>query len=193
MERILVVHVKRSGSTTLCKGLSETLGLKHYTSPFRPWILNQPKELQVYFNSKCILQTESIQYSNNLLGSLIEGFNKVILLSRKNIRDAIESYAYINYHNTETHSYFNSHTSRYVWKKTPNFEKSKSEILIQEKVLLELSTKYNIPITYYEDLYYDSQLNTLKDLKLNINEEEFAKKYLNPTNRQRRLTSGSIL
>jgi hypothetical protein len=193
MNRILIIHVKRSGSTRLCKGLSEVLNAKHYPSPFRPCILNQPKDLQYYFNNSCILQTECVQYSDNLLENLIEGFGNVIFLTRKDIESAVESYAYIGSPNKQKNTLMNSYSSRYVWERTSNYEESRKEIILQEELLKQLSIKYNIKISYYEDLYYNTPVTTVKEFNLNIDTEEFVKKYLDTNLRQRIFTSGSIL
>lgn len=184
-DRILIIHVNRCGSTRLASGLSQYLNVKHYASPFRPTILNQPKENSFYFENPCILQERIINVTDIKHTELISGFDNVILLSRRNLEDAIKSWAYVSYHTNQKNSEFKSHTTRYTWEETPNYETSKNILTWANDRLLNLSNQFNIPITYYEDLYYDSPVETVEKFNLGIDAADFVNKHLNTNLRQR--------
>ena len=185
MNRILILHVNRCGSTRLSKSLSLELNTTHYPSPFRSYILNQPKEFSFYFNNPCILQERVINEPEERLRQLIEGFDKVILLTRRELNKAIESWAYVAYHRNKVGSHFNSHTTKYVWEKTPNYQEIKLVLESADKLLKDFSNDYNIPITYYEDLYYNTPLKTVDNFELPIDSKTFISKYLKTEYRQR--------
>lgn len=192
--RVLIIHINRCGSTRLANSLADILDVKHYASPFRPTILNQPKENSFYFENPCVLQERIINEYDSRHRELIKGFQNVILLSRKNLEDAIKSWAYVSYHVNQDKSNFKSHTSRYIWGETPNYEVSKNILNWANNRLEKLSNEFNIPITYYEDLYYDSPVETVNKFNLNIDAEYFVKKYLNTDLRQRvNINSQNIL
>lgn len=192
MERIFILHLNRTGSTRLSNSLSQELGIKHYASPFRDSVLNSPKELSFYFQNPCILQERVINETEDRLRKLIEGFDKVILLTRRDLESAIQSWAYVSYNRVRDDIYFKSHATKYVWEKTPNYEFISKILTNADKLLKTFSQDYSIPITYYEDLYYISPVETVQSFNLDINAEKFAKKYLNTDLRQRRLTTGSL-
>lgn len=200
--RVLIIHINRCGSTRLANSLAKVLGVKHYPSPFRPHILNQPKENSFYFENPCVLQVENpCVFQGKITNGcdsrhkeLIKGFKNVILLSRRNLDEAIKSWAYTSYCLSQENSNFKSHTSRYVWEETPNYEVSKNILNWANNRLEKLSNEFNIPITYYEDLYYDSPVETVNKFNLDIDAEYFVKKYLNTDLRQRvNINSQNIL
>ena len=190
MERLFILHLNRSGGTRLSQSLSEVLKLKHYPSPFRDVIRNHPQEFSFYFNNPCLLQERIINETEERLRELMEGFNKVILLTRRDLKGAIESWAYVSYFRRNRDVYFQSHTSKYIWKRTPNYERIEQLLTDADQTLKRIALDYNIPITYYEDLFYNSPVETVKSFDLDINAEKFVKDYLNTDLRQRKYNSG---
>lgn len=192
--RILIIHINRCGSTRLANGLSNYLNVPHYASPFRKTIANLPKENSFYFENPCVLQERIINVTDKRHAELISGFENVILLTRRNLEEAIKSWAYVTHHINQENSQFKSHTTRYVWEETPNYEYSKNVLNWANDRLQNLSNQFNIPITYYEDLYYNCPVETVEKFNLGIAAKEFVDMYLNTQLRQRlELDSKNIL
>lgn len=51
---------------------------------------------------------------------------------------------------------------QYIWNETPNFDKCYSDIIKWDTTLKMISTKLDIPITYYEDIYDLNSENRLR-------------------------------
>jgi hypothetical protein len=72
-------------------------------------------------------------------------FDKIILLSRKNLTECAESLSYANY--------FKNFTQTYKWIKTPNLNKNIKLVEKFNDEMIKLSTIINLNITYYEDVF----------------------------------------
>lgn len=188
--RILVINVNRSGSTNLCKGLSKYFQVKYYPSPERSYILHQPKELDFYKENPNVLHMRTLNNTVESLSRVCDIYDNIIILSRRNLTEAIESWAYISTMRDDPNVKFGSHTTRYVWEKTENYDEVEYELHKGNQIIETISTKYNIPITYYEDLYYTNQKQTVESFNLEIDYGEF-KQYLDTSKRQRRYIDGS--
>ena len=156
--RILIVAIPRSGSTFLMHKISKEKNLKIVFEPFH----SKSKENDKFINSKYI-ENEPNTILKTLAGNhyskkrvslniwldwiteLQKGFDEVILLSRKNLISAAESFSMANW----TGEWF----SDYQYTKLPNLGDSITRIKKDNMYLEELSKKLNIPITYYEDIY----------------------------------------
>lgn len=126
------------------------------------------------------------------LSKFVEVYDNVIILSRRNLTHAIESWAYISTMRDDENVPFRSHVTKYVWEKTDNYTEVEKELSKGNEIIEKLSQTYNIPITYYEDLYYTNQKETVESLGLGIDYNNF-KKYLDTSKRQRRLTTDYLL
>jgi len=185
--RILVININRSGSTNLCKGLSKYFNLEYYPSPFREYILNQPKDLEFYKKNPNILHVRVLNHTYESLSELIDIYDNVILLSRNNLKEAIESWAYVSYYRDRQDVSFKTHVTKYVWEKTENYQEIESHLKRDNEIIKKLASEFNLPITYYEDLYYNNPSETIKSLNLGIDYDNF-KTYLDTTKRQRILS-----
>jgi hypothetical protein len=190
--RILVINVNRSGSTNFCKGLSKYFGVKYYPSPEREYVLHQPKELDFYKNNPNIHHKRTLNNTFESLSEVCSIYDNIILLSRRNLNECVESWAYISTMRDNPNVKFGSHTSRYVWEKTDNYEEVEEELYKGNRILENLSSAFNIPITYYEDLYYTNSKETIESLNLGIKYDEF-KQYLDTSKRQRRYNVKNLL
>jgi hypothetical protein len=104
-------------------------------------------------------------FSNNIINGYIEfskTFNKIILLSRKNLKECAESWAYLQQHN---HKGFDS-TKQYVWETPDNLDKHYEDILNWNNLLLKISKVLNINISYYEDIF---DVNSIDRYRKNLN------------------------
>lgn len=89
-------------------------------------------------------------------------FDKIILLSRRDLKECAESWAYLMYNNNKNG--YDS-TIHYIWETPPNIEKYYNDIIKWDTELKELSTYFNIPITYYEDIF---DVNSVDRYRKNI-------------------------
>ena len=110
----------------------------------------------------------------------IKSFNRIILMSRKNLKESVESFT----NSLSTGNFFET------YKYNPNLNLIPYTTLFNSfnLVLEKLSSVTNIPITYYEDLYTGNEEDIQKFLiKNNIQVDNFEKLYecLHPKNKLR--------
>lgn len=190
--RILVINVNRTGSTALCKGLSEYFNIPYFPTPFREEILRRPKDLKWYASNPNVLHQRIIEVDQPFLEKLIPIYKHVIITSRRIIEHASESYSYMLSRYNDKHDHYGSHTTRYYYKKPENFEDVHKRVLSTEKIANNLSKKFNINITYYEDLFYNDPEGTLKSFNLDIDYNKF-KHVLDVNKRLRVLEKGNLI
>lgn len=82
--------------------------------------------------------------------NIYKEFDEIILLSRKDLKECAESWAYLM-HNNHTFGY--DSTTHYIWETPPNIESHYTNITKWDIELTQLSKEFNIPITYYEDIF----------------------------------------
>jgi hypothetical protein len=148
--RVLIISLPRTGSTSLMLKYSEEYKLGVYFEPF------EPSNLKITPNSGNIVVKTLINHNPLTHENIIEGyielsktFDKVILLSRRDLKQCSESWAYLKHNN------FNNFDSlkHYVWKTPPDVEKHSKDIIKWDVELKQLSKLLEIPITYYEDIF----------------------------------------
>ena len=189
--KILLLAHSRSGSSSLAKALSDVLNLKLILEPFnkRLWEEHYKKE-PPYIDGPIPENTifKHITMPNtlsNLQGRLKE-FDRVIFLIRNNIKDVVIS---------EVNSQKYGYNTKY--KDTEDIEINDIEKVIKMYKELINPVRFNIfksNLIWYDDLYNDyyKSIQTIKKLKLDINESQFNKmwdEYLNPSYRLRQENS----
>lgn len=149
--KILIIALPRTGSTSLQVKYKKEYKLKSIFEPFDP--LN---DVEYNLNENDIVVKTMMYHTPNDVDSGIDGyiklskqFDKTILLSRKDLKECAESWAYLKQYN---HKNFNS-TKPYVWKTTADFENHLNDIYKWNDELIEISKILNIDITYYEDIF----------------------------------------
>jgi hypothetical protein len=130
------------------------------------------EEFNKYVDISHIILNFYLEYSLN--------FDKIILMSRKNLKEATESWV----NSAATSNFFQP------YKPLPQLDTSKFSPLIDiySSILETLSFKLNIPITYYEDLYTGNKKDIqvlLNKNDLQIDNFELLYEYLHPKNRLR--------
>lgn len=183
--KILLINTPRAGSTTLVESIYQTMNLKQINSPFRDVIINHPKEIDWYRdNDNFILATRAHHTSSDFLIELTKVFDNIILLSRKNSLHAAESYAYVFDKFKENNNKFLAHRTRYVWEATDGLKSAKEKVSLSEQNLHRVSDECNLPIIYYEDLYYGDTQKILENMNIGI---EYSKvsSYFNLGKKQR--------
>ena len=160
---ILIMALPRTGSSELGKQLSIKHKLKYIYEPFN---LNKNcKEINVNKNDliKAVLFRRPLFVEEkNRVEWFIEfskKFDDVILLSRKNLIECAESWAYLTY-NLNLKNFKDNQP--YLWEQTPNLSGAIKFIERCHKELEFVSNKLNIPITYYEDIYNPNNSGRLR-------------------------------
>jgi len=151
---ILIIALPRTGSSELGKRLSIKHNLKYEFEPFNssttiPDISkfkNAVVKTIIFHLPTTIKSEDRIEWLLNLT----KEFDEVILLSRKNLTNCAESWAYLMY--KEKEKSFKSNQP-YLWERTPNYDKEYEYIQKCNDELVYISNTLNIPITFYEDIY----------------------------------------
>ena len=160
---ILIISLPRTGSTELGKDISIKHKLKYECEPFNGGsrLLNHSDLNNIVLKTILFHLPSYVNESNriNWLVELSNNFNEVILLSRRNLVQCAESWAYLQYN--EKQKSFKADTP-YLWERTPNFDEEFKFIQKCNFELEYISQKLNIPITYYEDIYNENDSNRLR-------------------------------
>lgn len=183
--KILILGVARSGTTSLLNSIGN-LNYVKIGEPFN-YELNKDKyafplvELNQYNRIcvKCTALQKPLEYSGSVLNfykKFIYLFDKTVLLDRRNLNEHLISYANLR---------FKLYSGINIWKKwnvndidsdfLNNFFGSNLETHIKSsKIVIEkISKTFNIPITYYEDLYGLDRIKSKKIIQswdLNLDE-----------------------
>lgn len=142
---VLIIALPRTGSTSLLNKIADEKGFKPLFEPFDGTdrvIYNKEKDV--------VVKTIICHHPNNL--ELSQEFDEVILLTRRNIKECVESHAFQTYY-SKTRSY--NSNNPYLYEDVPSdiFEMCYNDIVKWNKDINELSINLNIPITYYEDIF----------------------------------------
>ena len=181
--KILVISIPRSGSTSLFNALvhsSERIKLDPYLEPYNP-AMDKYIGKNIDFNGNCILKTivhhKPLGISwKDFYGQLIERFDKVILLSRKNKVEVLESLGFASYVDRlkKKHDWHTKY--RYDDIKDIPLEKYAGLVDFFYKRLDEIKTLFNLNTYFYEDLFTNSDAGRnilLKELEIEVNMEKF--------------------
>ena len=153
--RILIIATPRSGSTVLTNSISKLLECVEYHEPYNPkhpipshqnFIKNLPSSVVV----KTMIHHIPLDEINSIefYKKQIKYYDKVILLSRRDVLSSYESYN----HNTIENFNGNWHQP-YKYKERELNLNLYNSYLKWISTLIDYSLLNNIPITWYEDLY----------------------------------------
>jgi hypothetical protein len=149
--RILIIALPRTGSTSLLEKYAREFKLRSLFEPYdgSDRYIYKPNLNDIVV--KTMIYHTPYGYSDIINGyvELSKEFDRVILLTRKNLNECAESWAYLR-HNMSNQFHSQKH---YVWKLPSNIEKHMEDIENWHKQLLEISKILNIEITYYEDIF----------------------------------------
>lgn len=172
--KICIISTGRAGSTSLYNLVKDHLGHEYYTitEPFNDKI-KRVREIdanQFDFISKkthLLIKTITTQKPKDKTEDFIgdwffDFFDKVILLDRANITEQAESFAYL------------IHTDNNLWHTKQVYKMSKvpkdfvdeweERLSNNKKIISGYSKKYNKKIYYYEDIFVNKNLETLKEI-----------------------------
>lgn len=166
--RILILSLPRTGSTSFLYKCAEENILKPIFEPLDPL---RPEKLDITQNNiavKTMIYHIPPGFNDAITGyvALAKEFDKVILLSRKDLNECAESWAYLRHHNNKN---FDS-TKHYVWTTPPDVDKHMQDVIKWDSDLKEISDILNVDIIYYEDIFdKNSHERYRKNVTLNKN------------------------
>jgi len=153
--RILVISLPRTGSTTFSKELAEKNNLSFVFEPFAPRALkfNKLKNFETDHTKNNIVVKTLVNddYDIEWFIELSNDFDKIYLLTRKDLKGCIESWAYLNHKRNEMADF--DFETEYYWEKTPNYEESENQILRWDNKLRLMASKMNLDVLYYEEIF----------------------------------------
>lgn len=186
--KILVINPPRTGSTSLVYALSQTLNIKHTNIPDSYTFEENGHLLDKLLTKEDIILRTGPSYN---VGCSMEEFSSkfdyTLLLSRRNVEDHYISFVNLYYKYFIVKSNFHD---AYDTAEIPTeyFDKVRDSdgwnILLKDKGRIEnLSKHLNVPVLYYEDLYFSKVgLYTIKSIIPSLEIETF-KHNLNTTKR----------
>lgn len=174
--RILILTTPRSGSTLLTNVIAKMLKTINYQEPFNfayPNTASQlyPEELPKDVVVKTMFDQFPIGvYSSNTEFYLneIKKYDKVILLSRLDIKASYESFNYRLKNNPNG----DWHTAYYYNELKKNINLF-SNFLNWTDDLIKFSMLIGIPVTWYEDVYINKDVEVVEAWDIGLNAKQF--------------------
>lgn len=150
--KILIVSLPRTGSSELLWRISSYLGLKYIYEPFDTTGRWEYVEGEDDIAVKSLIFDKTDEYDNcvDFYVDLAKSFDKVILLTRKDLRACAESWAYYR-HIKDSTGEMTMH--KYEWKETDNLIQMHRKIVDWNTDLIKLSQRLEVGLTYYEDIF----------------------------------------
>lgn len=203
--KILIISAPRTGSSSLAKNLKNVLRYNQlYLEPYlykkhdegfnskRTSEYGYPLNLSKNSIVKTITYQIASQYGENddyksakfelFISDWAKEFDKIILLSRKNEQDHLESWVNLLSKQENGESVYKKWNINQIKDKLQNHnyvDHLKKQIKRHTEKIKELSKLFKLPISFYEDLYgvdRKKSLEIIKSWNLNIDSEELNKK-----------------
>ena len=184
---VSLLCTSRSGSTSVSTYLSKVLNLPIVSSPF----MRGDKDLSNIVDGsfyKLFIHNQTKGFNSLFLfgEEIIKRSNIIILYDRMNKTEQSESLAF-------RQSKYGSDLTKYHKKEIYNTEHLDLKKVMECKdhfeehslAIRQLSEKYNLPIFYYENIFYGDGLTELSDYIGVPTDNQLKELYLNPTNRER--------
>lgn len=157
--RILIISLPRTGSTSLLQYYCNKYKLTGYSEPFHPYLnntkyYNQDNSCVKSIVNQTLFGIDSISFFKDFSSI----FDKIILLSRKNLIECAESYSFLMWNIKFGHTF----DKPYVFKRPPNYDKIYETILEWNSYIIQLSDTLSIPVSYYEELFDKNSTQRLR-------------------------------
>lgn len=202
--KVLIIGTPRSGTSTLNRAIGTSANLKRYGEPWNRNLHSNILPFPYEFESKCVVKTlvNQIPYGydnfpiHDFYSELLKLFDKVILLGRKSREDLLISFTYQMQSDIADPTRVSTdwHTKYQPDIPALDLETYRSDINYICDLLLDVSKYFNLPITWYEDLYsgnLDFTEKFIDSLELSLDKKTFYK-WMNPK-RKLRVDSKSII
>lgn len=160
---VFIISVARSGSYTLTNAFSKVFNSTPIREPYNTNLDNdllfspklQKNRLDLRYKKvlpkKWVVKSISDQVSYNDALTIKDLSDLTILLGRRNTQEKNESL------NFATNNLIETWHKSYIYKKEPISDNILKLSYIQDEMLKVFSELLEIPITYYEDLYFDEE------------------------------------
>lgn len=185
--KIALIYTPRTGSTSLLKYFAK---LKpNYICYNEPWFLWAKKNVhtenteynELIKNDNLFIKS-TISTLPHSLDTIIYDFDKVIFLLRKDFKSQLESAILVN----QEMSYLNYTKRKYNIHNITEGEIEQYGEIINNNIqkIKTASNTYNLPLFYYEDLYYGDFQPIFDELEIEYN-QKYYDEYLNISNKYR--------
>jgi|TARA_B100000287_G_C20505718_1_gene730994 hypothetical protein len=189
--KIQILGVARTGTTNLALSIEK----EGYTTILEPYGVN-PKKNKTELVEKLCVKNISNQFPIDKFKSAydfqlenIPTFDKTILLDRKNELEHWKSYLNLlkKYHKDPktTHTIWYEDDITSDWDRKMRNDGFYEVFKLQKETIKKLSNEFNIPITYYEDLFGEDRMYSFETInKWDLDIDPFnVNEYLDPSKR----------
>lgn len=155
--RVLIIALPRTGSTSLLRQIADERNLRPFFEPFS-------LKKNYFLDSKMkniVVKTIIHHHHDNF--SLAKDFDEVILLSRRNHKEHLESYSFLM--NNIPQGYNSNEYYNYITPPNHIIKRANRKLLEMSAELKLLSNQLSIPIQYYEDLFDKNSGDRLRKKK----------------------------
>ena len=185
--KILLLYTPRAGSTSILKYFEKIkTEYECFNEPWFDWMIeNVHKNKNEYsdlITKENIFVKSAYKTLPVSLDTLLTDFDKIVILLRKNQKEQVESSILVH---TEQ-SFLNNIPRNYnVYNITDDeFQTTYDRYSFLNETLFNFGTLNNLPIFYYEDLYYGDFNPLFNELEIEYN-ELYYKEFLDTTNKYR--------
>lgn len=163
--RILIISNSRCGSTNLMKSISSAYDIPQV---FEPFITGTPFDI----NSPMVLKTLINQNSMDFYREFIPKFDKVILLTRRNTIEMVESlvdlkrrFKEVNY---DLNHGLHSVPYRFEYDGDITDDEMYFKVCKRKNQIIQIGVEFDLDIDYYEDVFYSNKSLIDKSIKLDL-------------------------
>jgi hypothetical protein len=167
--KILLLYTPRSGSTSILKYFQKIKPeYECFNEPWFKWMVENVHQNEIEYSEliskKNIFVKSAYKTLPVSLNDLIIDFDKIVILLRKNQKEQVESSILVHKEN----NFLNNSLRLYnIYNITDEELKSTNERYdFLNKTLTEFANFNNLPIFYYEDLYYNDFTPLFDELNL---------------------------
>ena len=185
--KILLLYTPRCGSTSILKYFEKIkTEYECFNEPWFEWMVeNVHKNKNEYVDlitKQNIFVKSAYKTLPVSLDTLLTDFDKIVILLRKNQKEQVESSILVH----KEESYLNNTPRNYnLYSITDDEFQTKYDIYsFLNETLFNFGTLNNLPIFYYEDLYYGDFQPLFDELELEYN-DLYYKEFLDTTNKYR--------
>lgn len=185
--KILLLYTPRSGSTAILKYFEKIkTEYKCFNEPWFEWMVeNVHKNKNEYVDlitKQNIFVKSAYKTLPVSLDTLLTDFDKIVILLRKNQKEQVESSILVH----KEESFLNNTPRNYNLYSIADdeFQKTYDRYSFLNETLFNFGTLNNLPIFYYEDLYYRNFNLLFNELEIEYN-DLYYKEFLDTTNKYR--------
>ena len=185
--KILLLYTPRAGSTSILKYFEKIkTEYECFNEPWFDWMIeNVHKNKNEYsdlITKENIFVKSAYKTLPVSLDTLLTDFDKIVILLRKNQKEQVESSILVHKEATFLNSIPRNYNVYNIM--DDEFQKTYDRYSFLNETLFNFGTLNNLPIFYYEDLYYGDFNPLFNELEIEYN-ELYYKEFLDTTNKYR--------